>query len=80
MVTTRRDESMSCLSEVGGFVSGFFDDGDIFLYKLDPHEAVASSSFSGSSDNEGIPCSGFPCSTQPSGKFFSADSFHLQLS
>jgi len=37
---------------------------------LDPHEAVVSSSFSDSSDNEGIPCSHFPCSTQPGGKFF----------
>jgi hypothetical protein len=37
---------------------------------MDPHEAVASSSFSGSNDNEGIPCSDFPCNTQPVGKFF----------
>ena len=59
----------------------FIDDGDIWYgYKLDPHEAVPSSSFSGSSDNEGIPCSDFPCSTQPGGKFFSVHSFLLQLS
>jgi hypothetical protein len=58
-----------------------FDDGDIrFGYKLDPHEAVASTSLSGNSDNEGIPDSDFPCSTQPSGKFSSDDSFHLQIS
>ena len=77
----RRDEATSTLSEVGGFVSRIFGDGDIcFGYKLDPHEAVASTSFSGSSDNEGIPCSGFPCSTQPGGKFFSVHSFLLQVS
>jgi len=49
-------------------------------YKLDPHEAVASSSFSGNSDNEGIHCSDFPGGTQPGGKFFSADSFLLHVS
>jgi hypothetical protein len=72
---------MSCLSEVEGFVIGIYNDGDIcFGYKMDLHEAVASSSFSVSSDNEGIPCSDIPCSTQPGGKFISAHSFLLQVS
>jgi hypothetical protein len=48
-------------------------------YKLDQHEAVASSSFSGSSDNEGIYCFDFPGGTQPGGKFFSAVSFLLHV-
>jgi hypothetical protein len=76
-----RDESMSCLSEVEGLKRKDLDDGDIYFgYKMNPHKAVASSSFSGSSDNEGIPCSDIPCSTQPGGKFISAHSFHLQVS
>ena len=81
MLIQKHDESTSCLSEVGCFVIRRFDDGDIsFGYKLDPHESVAISSFSDSSDNEGIPCSEFPGSTQPGGKFFSADSFLLYVS
>jgi hypothetical protein len=78
MLKDRRDESMSCLY---GVESSVFDDDDIcFGYKLDPHEVIASSSFSDGSDNEGIPCSDFPCSTQPGGKFFSVQSFLLQIS
>ena len=81
MLIEKHDESTSCLSEVGSFVIRNFDDGDIsFGYKLDPHDSVASRTFSGSSDNEGIPCSDFPGSTQPGGKFFSADSFLLYVS
>ena len=70
MLKSGRDKSLSCLSEEEGLVSGNVDNVDIwFWYKLDPHEAVNISSFSGSSDNEGIPCSDFPCNTQPGGKF-----------
>jgi hypothetical protein len=78
MLKDRRDESMSCLS---GVVSSVFDDDNMcFEYKLDPHEVIASSSFCGSSENEGIRCSDFACSTQPGGEFFSAQSFLLQIS
>jgi hypothetical protein len=63
---------------VGCFASRFFYDGDMrFRYKLDTRDAVASSSFSDSSDNEGILGSDFPYSTQPGGKFSWTVSFQL---
>jgi len=76
-----RDESRLCLSGVKGYVSIIFRWlWHVIYYKFVPHEAVARSSFPDSSDNEGIPCSDFPCSTQPGGKFFLGHSFLLQVS